>query len=152
MKTVEDILIRKSFQNNIIDADQKIIDALSALKAVNLSYMVVRDKGEIIGVFSERDYARKVVLEGRSSNESTIREVMSEDLPVVSPRDTIEHCMNLLANAGRRYILVKDNGNYRGVITIHDLLREILLNRESVFYDVVTGALIDINEHSSKVY
>ncbi|MCA0398529.1 MAG: CBS domain-containing protein [Bacteroidetes bacterium] len=152
MKTVEDILIRKSFQNNIIDADQKIIDALSALKAVNLSYMVVRDKGEIIGVFSERDYARKVVLEGRSSNESTIREVMSEDLPVVSPRDTIEHCMNLLANAGRRYILVKDNGNYRGVITIHDLLREILLNRESVFDDVVTGALIDINEHSSKVY
>jgi len=77
---------------------------------------------------------------------------MSEDLPVVSPRDTIEHCMNLLANAGRRYILVKDNGNYRGVITIHDLLREILLNRESVFDDVVTGALIDINEHSSKVY
>ena len=152
MKTVEDILIRKSFQNNIIDADQKIIDALSALKAVNLSYMVVRDKGEIKGVFSERDYARKVVLEGRSSNDSTIREVMSEDLPVVSPRDTIEHCMNLLANAGRRYILVKDNGNYRGVITIHDLLREILLNRESVFDDVVTGALIDINEHSSKVY
>lgn len=152
MKTVHDILAHKSFQNNVIDADKKIIDALAALKAVNLSYMVVEDKGEIKGIFSERDYARKVVLEGRSSNESKIREVMSEDLPVVSPRDSVEHCMNLLANAGRRYIIVKDNGVYKGVITIHDLLREILLNRGGVFDDQVTGTLIDINEHASKVY
>ncbi len=109
MKTVDDILIRKSFQNNVIDGDQKVIEALAALKAVNLSYMVVRVQGEVRGIFSERDYARKVVLEGRSSNEAKVREVMSEDLPVVSPSDTIEHCMNLLANVGRRYILVKDN-------------------------------------------
>ena len=152
MNTVNDILIHKSFQNNIIDAGEKVIDALAALKAVNLSYLVVKENDEITGIFSERDYARKVVLEGRSSNEAKVGEVMSTDLPVVSPRDSIEHCMNLLANVGRRYILVKDNGVYRGVVTIHDLLREILQNRETVFDDAVTGRLLDINERPTRVY
>lgn len=152
MNTVNDILIHKSFQNNIIDAGEKVIDALAALKAVNLSYLVVKENDEITGIFSERDYARKVVLEGRSSNEVKVGDVMSVDLPVVSPRDSIEHCMNLLANVGRRYILVKDNGVYRGVITIHDLLREILQNRESVFDDAIAGRLIDINERPTRVY
>jgi len=151
MKTVKEVLKRKPVYDNFIHSDARVIGALNRLIDVNLSYLIVKDGEDVKGIFSERDYARKMVLKGRTSFDTTVKEVMSTDLPEVQINDTIETCMELLASHGRRYLLVKDNEKFAGVITIHDLLREILMNKGEVFDNNVTGALIDINEQPPKV-
>ena len=133
MKTAEEILLQKKAYNNIIHPDAKVIDALKQLSDVNLSYLIVKDEEGVKGILSERDYARKVILQGRSSSVTTVKEIMTTEVPEVQIHDSVEKCMNLLAAHGRRYIFVMDGKTFAGVITIHDLLREILLHGERVF-------------------
>ena len=152
MKTAEEVVLQKKAVSNFIHPDAKVIDALKELDTVNLSYLVVKDNDEVKGILSERDYARKVILKGRSSNETTVKEIMTTELPKVQIYDSVEKCMNLLAEHGRRYILVMNRNKFEGVITIHDLLREILLHGERVFDNRITSRLIDINEHPTIVY
>ena len=152
MKTAEEVLLQKKDSRNFIHPDSLVIDALKNLNDVNLSYLIVKDDNSILGIFSERDYARKVILQGRSSSNTTVKDVMTVDLPRVQLYDSVEKCMNLLAAHGMRYILVMDKEKFAGVITIHDLLREILLHGERVFDNHITGRLIDINEQPASIY
>ncbi len=152
MVAASDILLKKSIIDNSIQANAKVIDALNRLNDINLSYLIVNDGDEVVGIFSERDYARKVVLKGRSSSEATVAEVMSTDLQEVDINAPVETCIHLLASLSQRYLIVKEDGEFRGVITIHDLLREILLHVDSRFDDNLTRALIDINEQPHKVF
>jgi predicted transcriptional regulator len=152
MKTAQEVLWQKNSVNNFIESDALVIEALNRLNEVDLSYLIVKDGDEVKGIFSERDYARKVALQGRSSNNTTVKEIMSVNLPKVQVTDSVETCMNLLADRGRRYILVMDQNKFEGVITIHDLLREVLLHGERALDTRVTRILIDINERPPKVY
>jgi predicted transcriptional regulator len=93
MRTVDDLIASKPRPENIIKPDALVIDALHLLDQVNLSYLIVMEGNTYKGVFSERDYSRNVVLKGRSSREAHVQEVMTTDLPVVGPNDTVEHCM-----------------------------------------------------------
>src|ERR1700750_1639222 len=126
MRTVKNILDSKAKPANIIGPDVLVIDALSQLDSVNLSYLIVMEGDRYKGIFSERDYSRNVILKGRHSNSTTVAEVMTTDLPKVQLPDTVEHCMNTM-NANRtRYLLAYDADNqFAGVITIHDLLRQV---------------------------
>jgi CBS domain-containing protein len=151
MKTVKEILIRKPAANNFIHSGSGVLSALNRLVDVNLSYLIVKDGEEVKGIFSERDYTRKMILKGRSSFDTTIKEIMSTDLPKVQANDTVEACMELLASHGGRYLIVMDEEKFAGVVTIHDLLREVLLSKENVFNKNVTGALIDINEKPTNI-
>lgn len=152
MKTASEVIWQKKTYNNFIHPDATVIEALNRLNDVDLSYLIVKEGNKVKGIFSERDYARKVILQGRSSSNTTVKEIMSTDLPEVQMDASVETCMNLLAAHGRRYILVMDNKEFAGVITIHDLLREILLHGERVFDNRITRTLIDINERPPKVY
>lgn len=152
MKTAFEIIWQKKAPDNFISADALVIDALNELNKVNLSYLIVKDQDDVSGIFSERDYARKVVLQGRSSRETKVKEVMSTDLPEVQGSESVQTCMNLLAEHGRRYIIVRDKKNFEGIITIHDLLREILLHGERALDMRVTKTLIEINERPPRVY
>ena len=152
MKIVKDLLYRKVDHNNFIHPNALVIDALKKLDEINLSYLIVTDGEEILGIFSERDYARKVILKGRSSSETPVKDVMTIDLPKVTKADSVENCMGLLAAQSMRYVLVMEDAKCIGVITIHDLLREVLFNREQVFDDHVTSKLLDINERPARVY
>jgi predicted transcriptional regulator len=152
MKTAGEVIWQKNKINNIISPDTLVIDALNRLNEVDLSYLIVKDKNDVVGIFSERDYARKVVLQGRSSSNTKVNEVMTVDLPGVQLTDSIETCMKLLASQGRRYILVYDKKHFEGIITIHDLLREILLHGERALDSKIASQLIDINERPSSVY
>jgi len=152
MVAASDVLLKKSIVDNSIQPGAKVIDALNRLNDINLSYLIVQEGDDVVGIFSERDYARKVILKGRNSSETTVAEVMSTDMPEVDSDAPIETCMHLLATMGQRYLIVKEDGEFRGVITIHDLLREILLHVDSRFDDKLTKALIDINEQPHKVY
>lgn len=147
MRTVQNIIDSKPQNFNIIRPDAMVIDGLNMLNSVNLSYLIVMDGDEYLGLFSERDYSRNVVLKGRSSRTSTVAEVMTVDLPVVHVDDTVEHCMNVMNNFKTRYLLAYDsNDHFRGVITIHDLLRQVLTSKEGVFDSTVAEQLLNHDE------
>jgi len=146
MRTVKEILSTKGPMTNVIEPTKLVIEGLQLLNAVNLSYLIVMEEDEYKGIFSEKDYARNVVLKGHSSKDTMIREVMTVDLPVVSLTDTLEHCMNRMNTHRTRYILAYDNKNFAGVITIHDILRQVLANKEEAFDYTLTRNLIDSDE------
>ena len=151
MIQVKEILARKKKVFNVIKPDDLVIDALTMLNSVNLSYLIVMEGDQYKGIFCERDYCRNVILKGRSSKTSTVQEVMTTDLPVVEVSDTAEHCMNTLNLHKTRYVLAFDDGRFAGVITIHDLLRQVLSNREEVFDHSMAEKLIS-QEEGEKIF
>ena len=151
MINVREILAKKSIPANTIGSGSRIIEALKKLDMVNLSYLIVKEGDSFKGIFCERDYCRNVVLKGRSSHENTVDEVMTVDLPVVQLYETAEHCMNVMNQNKTRYLLAFDGDEFRGVITIHDLLREVIASKQAVFDHVIAGQLIDYDE-GGKVY
>jgi predicted transcriptional regulator len=152
MRTVDDLIASKPRPENIIKADALVIDALHLLEQLNLSYLIVMDGDAYKGVFSEKDYSRNVVLKGRSSREAHVQEVMTTDLPVVAPDETVEHCMILMIRSKARYLVAIDEKKFMGIITIHDILREVLANREEVFDDTLAEELIKTAEGRGRIY
>ena len=151
MRTVKNILESKSKPFNQISPDTLVIDALKLLTSINLSYLVVMDKDQYCGIFSERDYSRNVILKGRHSDSTTVAEVMTRDVPVVELNKTVEQCMHLIDQHKTRYLLAFDSEErLLGVITIHDLLRQVLSDKEQVFDSVLAQRLVD--EDEGKVY
>lgn len=151
MRTVKNILDTKDEPSNFIEPTAMVIDALKKLISVNLSYLIVRENGEYKGIFSERDYTRKLVLEGRSSRETMVRDAMTTNLPEVSPDDSVEDCMYKINMRGVRYLAVFDGDDFKGIVTIHDLLRQILANKHEIFNDSLTNQLLNTDE-SSKIF
>jgi len=152
MRTVDDIIGSKPDPFNIIDPKALVIDALEMLNTVNLSYLIVMEGNEYKGIFCERDYSRNVILKGRSSNSTTVNEVMTTDLPVVHTSDTVEHCMHIMnINKARYLVAFGPNNEFEGVITIHDLLRQVIANKELVFDTSVAEQLIN-NDERGDVY
>jgi signal-transduction protein with cAMP-binding, CBS, and nucleotidyltransferase domain len=151
MRTVQDMLRSKPEIDNTIEPTALVIDALTMLNSVNLSYLIVKDGDAYKGIFCERDYSRNVVLKGRSSHTSTVQEVMTVDLPIVQVTDTVEHCMNSMNLHKTRYLLAYDGKSFAGVITIHDLLRQVIANKELVFDSSLAEKLIEQDE-SDKIY
>jgi CBS domain-containing protein len=152
MRTVKDILATKQKAFNIVSPSTLVIDALSMLNAVNLSYLVVMEDDQYKGIFSERDYSRNVILKGRTSNSTRVEEVMTTDLPVMHPDQTVEHCMKTMILNKTRYLLAFDaDKKFSGVITIHDLLREVITNKDAVF-DTHTAHQLLNQDESGYVY
>ena len=152
MRTVDDLIASKPRPENIINPDALVIDALHLLEQVNLSYLIVMEGDVYKGVFSEKDYSRNVVLKGRSSSSAHVQEVMTTDLPVVGPEETVEHCMTLMTRTKARYLVALDNGQFMGIITIHDLLRLILANKAEAFDNALANKLIETAEGKGRIY
>ncbi len=151
MRTVKNILSAKPAPSNIVSPDTIVLDGLNLLNTVNLSYLIVKKDDRFLGIFSERDYSRNVILKGKSSTSAIIAEVMSTDFPVVHLSDTVEHCMNALNAHKTRYLLAYDpEEKFLGVITIHDLMRQVLSSREDVF-DTAAQQWLDQDE-SGDIY
>jgi CBS domain-containing protein len=151
MRTVRNILETKDEPGNTIDPSAMVIDALKKLISVNLSYLVIYEDGAFKGIFSERDYTRKLVLEGRSSRETMVRDVMTTELPEVSLDNTVEDCMYKMNTRGTRYVAAFDNNEFVGIITLHDLLREALASKGDVFDDTLTNSLLR-NDESGRIF
>lgn len=127
MRTVKDILQSKAKPFNQVSPGTLVIDALKMLNSINLSYLVVMENDQYKGIFSERDYSRNVILKGRHSDSTTVAESMTTDVPIVEQDATVEQCIHLIDQHKTRYLLCFDyNTHLAGVITIHDLLRQVL--------------------------
>lgn len=151
MRTVHDLLMSKPVVFNNVEPETLVIDALQMLNSVNLSYLVVKEGDQFKGIFCERDYSRNVILKGRSSANTKVEEVMTTDLPIVDVTDSVEHCMNLMISHKARYLIAYHDGQFAGIITIHDLLRQVITNKEAVFDHTMAEQLLS-HEEGIKVY
>ena len=149
MRTVANILQHKPPVFNFVDADAKVIEALQLMNSVNLSYLIVMKNDVFQGIFSERDYSRNVILKGLHSDSCAVKEVMSVSLPLVGNDDTVEHCMEMLNTHKTRYLIVFDDQEFKGIVTINDVLREALENKEMVF-DKLT--ILEATEMQDKIF
>jgi CBS domain-containing protein len=147
MRTVKNILETKSKRFNTITPDTLVIDALNQLSCLNISYLIVMQSDNFKGIFTERDYSRNVILRGRTSNSTTVQEVMSTEYPIVDITDTVAYCMKLVNSHKTRYLLAFDEEyKFAGIVTIHDLLRQVILDHEDKFDDLEAVQLINQEE------
>jgi CBS domain-containing protein len=130
MNKVSDIFNRKGFSNVTIAPDAFVLDALRLMAERNIGSVVVMVHERYLGLFTERDYARKVILHGRSSDELTVSEVMSEYLPQISLNHSLEECMEMMTHHNVRYLPVFEADKYIGVISIIDVVKETILAQQ----------------------
>ena len=116
-----------------VTPDTSVIEALGIMAIKNIGSLVVMDGDRYLGIVTERDYSRKVILKGKHSNETRVEEIMSTDLPHISPADSIEHCMELMSGQNIRYMPVFENGKLTGIISMTDVVKEtILAQKETI--------------------
>ncbi|SDT59431.1 CBS domain-containing protein [Mucilaginibacter mallensis] len=128
MKKVSDILNRKGVSVVTISADTTVLDALKLMADRNIGSVVIMEDGEYLGLLTERDYARKVILHGKSSHETPVREIMSTGLPRIVPESSIETCMHIMSETNIRYLPVFVSDQLSGIISINDLVTETILS------------------------
>ncbi len=128
MKKVSDILSRKGGGVFNIPADTTVLDALKLMADKNIGSVVITEHGEYAGLLTERDYARKVILHGKSSHETPVREIMSTGLPRITPESSIETCMHIMSEDNIRYLPVFINDKMCGIISINDLVTETIFS------------------------
>lgn len=126
MKKVSDILNRKGVSVITIDADTTVLDALRLMDDKNIGSVVVTENDEYLGLLTERDYARKVILQGKSSQDTMVREIMSTGLPRIVPESSVETCMHIMSENNIRYLPVFRADHLCGIISINDLITETI--------------------------
>lgn len=126
MNTVRHILQVKGHDVWSTTPRTTVYDALRMMADKNVGALLVMDGEQVVGIFSERDYARKVVLQGRSSKETQVSEIMTSKLITIHPDQTIEEAMELMTNKRVRHLPVLENDHLQGMISIGDVLREII--------------------------
>ena len=131
MKTVRDILETKGRDVWSISPEVTVFDALKMMADKNVGALVILDGEKVSGILSERDYARKVILHGRSSKELKVKEIMSSKVYWITPEQNIEDCMTLFTNKRVRHLPVLDKGELRGIISIGDVVKTIIADQES---------------------
>ncbi len=129
-KKVADILLRKGSNITTVPPTISVLDGLKIMADQNIGSVMVMEDGRYLGIMTERDYSRKIVLMGRSSNDTPISEIMSNDFPRVTSADSIDYCMQLLSDRNIRYLPVFDGEQVIGIISINDVVKETILSHE----------------------
>ena len=130
MRKVADILKRKGSHVETVQSELTVIDALKLMADKNIGSVAIAQKDKFIGLMTERDYSRKVILKGRSSSETTVGEIMDTDYPSVVKNDSVEHCMELMSSKNIRYLPVIENGQLVGIVSINDVVKETILTQK----------------------
>ncbi len=132
MTTVRQLLDHKGSEVWKITADANVFDALRLMAEKNVGALLVFDKNKIVGIFSERDYARKIILKGKSSRDSSVAEIMTEKVVYVRPDQTIEETMALMTDKHVRHLPVCDGDDLLGIISIGDVVKAMISDREFI--------------------
>ncbi len=132
MRTIKHILDRKSRELATIAPDKKVFEALQLMADKNIGSVIVMNGDRYLGILSERNYARQIVLLDKSSKEVLVKEIMRTDLPMLSENDSIEKCMETMSQLNVRYLPVVENEKLIGLISIKDILDEFLLQQKEV--------------------
>jgi CBS domain-containing protein len=133
MKSVAQIL--KTKQNQAvytISPSAKVFDAIKMMSDQSVGALLVTEGDVIVGIVTERDYARKMILKGRSSTETSVRDIMTSSVMYVRPEDTNEQCMALMTENRLRHLPILDNGKLIGIISIGDLVKDIISEQQFI--------------------
>lgn len=114
-----------------VSSDQTVLDALKLMADKNIGAVLVVDKGVLTGIFSERDYARKVMLKGRHSNDTLVQEVMTSHVITIEPQQRLEECMFIMSDRHIRHLPVMDKGELIGIISINDVVTAIIRDQKT---------------------
>jgi CBS domain-containing protein len=142
MKTVRQLLQAKGYAIWSITPDASVFDALELMAEKDIGALLVLDGGKPVGIISERDYARKVILKGKASKETPVREIMTEEIVCVRPDQTTEECMALMTDKRVRHLPVIESERLIGVISIGDVVKGIISAQEFMIEqlaDYITG-------------
>ncbi|MEI8362042.1 MAG: CBS domain-containing protein [Betaproteobacteria bacterium] len=127
MKTLQQLLNSKKYKEVISIAPHRpVFDALVVLAEYKIGALVVLQGEQLVGIFSERDYAREVILKGKSSKTTQISEVMTDKVLTAKPEDTVEHAMAIMSDKRIRHLPIVDNNKVIGILSIGDLVKETI--------------------------
>lgn len=138
MKTVKQLLQTKGSAVHAISPQASVLDAIKLMAEKGIGALVVLDEGRLAGMVSERDYARKVILLGRSSQTTAVRDVMTDKVVTVRSEQTVEDCMALMTTKRIRHLPVVDGGKLVGVVSIGDLVKEVIADCEETIKQLET--------------
>ncbi len=130
MNSVRAILNAKDKTVHAITPDSTVYDALKLMSDKEIGALIVIENDSVVGIFSERDYARKITLQGKTSKETLVRDIMTSDLLYVGPENTVEECMVLMTGKHVRHLPVFDKGEFMGIISIGDVVKSIISNKD----------------------
>jgi CBS domain-containing protein len=130
MRTVRQLLESKTPEVHAIAPDAPVIDAIRLMAEKRIGAVLVLQGGKLAGILSERDYARKIVLEGRSSKDTPVRDIMTANLVTVKPGDSAQSCMQIMTERRIRHLPVLDNGELVGVVSIGDLVKAVIEDQQ----------------------
>jgi CBS domain-containing protein len=126
MRLVKHLLEDKGGAIHAIEPDKPVLDAIRMMADKYIGALLVMKGSQLLGIVSERDYARKVILKGRSSADTPVREIMSASVLTVAPGDSVNHCMKLMTDRRVRHLPVVDDGRVLGVVSIGDLVKAVI--------------------------
>lgn len=132
MTTVAQLLKTKGGEIWSVKPTEKVYDAIKTMAAKGIGALLVMDGDEIAGIFSERDYARKIVLEGKSSRDATVAEIMTREVVHATPDQSIEECMSMMTERHFRHLPIVDDGRVVGVISLGDLVKVIIVEQREL--------------------
>ena len=130
MRTVRQLLEGKAPGVFAIGPEAPVLDAIRLMAEKRIGALLVMEAGTLAGIVSERDYARKVVLQGRSSRETPVRDIMTADVVSVRLDDSVERCMGLVTDRRIRHLPVLDGDNVLGVVSIGDLVKAVIEDQQ----------------------
>lgn len=132
MVTVKQLLQAKSDSETYsISPEASVFEALQLMAEKNVGAVMVVEKGQMVGIFTERDYARKIVLKGKCSLETPLSEIMTSEMITVHPEQNLEDCMSLMTQYHIRHLPIMDNGRLVGMVSMRDLVEALLSKKDS---------------------
>lgn len=130
---VAEILTSKGSNVYSVTGNSTVLDALKSMGEKNIGALLIMEEDKLLGIFSERDYARKIILKGKNSQETLVREIMTENVISVTPEDSIDKCMELMSEKKIRHLPVVKEGKVSGVISITDVVTAIIaIQKETI--------------------
>lgn len=126
MKTLQRVLAAKGDAIYSIGPDDSVFDALAEMRERDVGALIVLEEGKVVGIFSERDYARKIILLGRASKDTPVRAIMTERVVYATPDQTLEECLGLMTDRRIRHLPVMQDDDLVGVVSIGDLVKGII--------------------------
>jgi len=130
MRTVRHLLEAKAPEVFAIGPDAPVLDAIKLMADKRIGALLVMEAGRLVGVVSERDYARKVVLQGRSSKDTPVRDIMTAEVVSVGLQHTVDHCMQVVTERRIRHLPVLDGDAVLGVVSIGDLVKAVIEDQQ----------------------
>ena len=130
MSTVKALLHQKGHEVETIGPDETVFEAIKRMEVLDIGSLVVTKGGKVVGLITERDYARNVFLKGKSSPKTHVREIMEENFMFVRPDQETRQCMAIMTSKRARHLPVMENGKLLGIISIGDIVKSIVAEQD----------------------